>query len=644
MSIDDDDAPPSIPATAALPTRRAFSTEREAVNKPYTSEKDAKGENTTPDPAPSIQASQPSRRLSVQDRINMFENKQKENSGGKPAELRRLSSDVSEKAVIRRWSGASDMSISLDLSSDKKDADSPVHNTASAAASLGGKGKVLNSKDDNAEVLSAANLEMNAPNLKGAAFANSHQLTESNKNDSNLGSGESEISKHQERGKTQSLSFIGRTEVKESSEDDSRTPDSVRKEGVIEFSNQMKSSDGEFSGSKTQMTGFKDQVSSSSSQIKCVQSKSGQQPEISEQSESYESRDEPVKEIRLQSAQKAVVDSGAGSRIRQAFASRYKGIEGESSSVQKEVRSVKGTEVVEKNESGAFVARAEVTPLLKTEVGRKKESPMSEKVLDNHVLNVEDSGPQKPKFGRQVLTADLSKRARVQRDDASSSGNSRSQFSGQVTVDSQGSSDSFSTPTSQPQRVRQPKGNQELDDLKVKASELEKMFAEHKLRVPGDQFNSSRKGRSEETPCEPELSSSLQYTKQMADVTSQSSRLSKNSTKFDSASPMKAVDSHYESDAVNTKFSDLNISESSRGKLYDRYMQKRDAKLREEWSANREEKEARLKSLQDSIERNKSEMKAKNFGQDSVLSAHRRAERVKSYNSRSIMKREQVDS
>nr|VDD56183.1 unnamed protein product [Brassica oleracea] len=62
------------------------------------------------------------RRLSVQDRINLFESKKTENSGHKPVviakstELRRLSSDVSsaapvvpEKSVLRGWSIVSDI-------------------------------------------------------------------------------------------------------------------------------------------------------------------------------------------------------------------------------------------------------------------------------------------------------------------------------------------------------------------------------------------------------------------------------------------------------------------------------------------------------------------------------------------------------
>lgn len=672
MSIDDDVPPSPQPRREHAssqppdnPVRRAFSressVESEAGKKTSSGaapEKESKDETSTPDQVQSIQASQPSRRLSVQDRINMFESKQKENSSGKPVELRRLSSDVSEKAVFRRWSGASDMSISIDLSSEKKDIDSPACNTAPAATSLEFKFSTL--IDNNAEVSSAAKPDMKVlpssggvgdGGTKGVSFSTSERLIESNNKNFNLGSSESGVLKDQQRGKTQSRSFVNRVENQEKSEDDFKAPDIGRDKGVTGFGNQGKAE--VFSGGKTQMTGFKDQVLSSS-HTRRMQIKSGQQSEGLEQSESSESRDESGMEVMVKSAQKSatgtgVVDGGAGSRILQAFASRYKGIEGDSSSAQQDVRSVRETEAAEKKETRMFEkASREVTPSVKTEVPGKKESHISEKVSDSHVSNLDDSGPQRLKFNRQVLTAELNKRTRIQRVDASSSGNSRLQFSGQVTAEVQEGSDSFSTPTNQAQRVRQAKGNQELDDLKIKASELEKMFAEHKLRLPGDQSNSARKGRLIETPHEP--SSSSHYTKPIVDDNYQSaqpSRISKNSTKFDTASPMKAVDSQYDSDAMNTQFSDLSVTDSSRGKLYDRYMQKRDAKLREDWSANREEKEARLKSMQDSIERNRSEMKAKFSGsvdnQDHVSSAHRRVERIRSYNSRSIMKREQVD-
>ncbi|URE16969.1 FAR1 DNA-binding domain, partial [Musa troglodytarum] len=93
-----------------------------------------------------------SRRLSVQDRINLFESKQKEQSvslrnistivgikrvvAGK-GEHRRIPSDVSDKSVLRRWSGASDMSIDLSSSScssfnDEKDGGSASGTPTSA--------------------------------------------------------------------------------------------------------------------------------------------------------------------------------------------------------------------------------------------------------------------------------------------------------------------------------------------------------------------------------------------------------------------------------------------------------------------------------------------------------------------------------
>ncbi|KAL8537842.1 hypothetical protein ACS0TY_012830 [Phlomoides rotata] len=583
MSIDDD--PPSPPPRRQPATSRPL--DPLLVTFPKLSRESSveteKDESSTPDQVGSIQASQPARRLSVQDRINMFENKQKENSSGKPVvvkpvELRRLSSDVSSSGaavVLRRWSGASDMSI--DLSFEKKDTGSSLSTPSSSAV-------VSQDKE-----------------FSNLGF-------EFNKSNSNL-AGESDVLKDQVGGLTQS-----RSEGQERSEDSFNTLDTGKKEGVLGFRDQ-----GRLTG--TQMTGVNNQVSSST-QIRPSVSKGEERFKTANQKEGSESRDESIKEVRVNATQRVAVESGVvedgpGSRIRKAFASRYKDIEGDSSSSQKEVRSLRETEVAE-----------------------KKESQMSEKVS-----SFEDSGPRRSKLNKQGLTNEPSKKKRDQRDETSSSGNNRAQLSGQVAIEAQEGVDSFSTPPlEQDQRVRQ-KGNQELNnELKMKASELEKLFAEHKLRVPGDQSNSARKGRSGDTRREP--SSSLHYTKQVADVAPQfSGNFLKNTTSLNASSPMTAIDSQYDSDAMITKFSDLSVSESSRGKFYDRYMQKRNAKLQEDWNTNREEKEARSKSLWDSLERNRSEMKSKITGsedrQDAVSSAHQRAARLRSYNSRSIMKREQ---
>ncbi|GER45061.1 COP1-interacting family protein [Striga asiatica] len=663
MSIDDDPtSPPSCqepamseqpnPPVSTYPLSRTVSRESsvdmEDCKKPSEAvpEKDRKDENSTPNPLLPVQPSQHTRRLSVQDRINMFENKQKESSGGKPAvvakpaEPRRLSSDLSasgglpEKAVLRRWSGASDMSI--DLSVDKKDSESP-------ATVVSQDKKVLNSNDDDIPGVSSASkpeMKLMYPSLghvsdsgesKAVSFNNSELLSKSNKSSSYLGSSESDGLKHQAVGNTQLRSFINRADDQNCSEDSCKTSDSANNEGAVRFQDprKVKVSVGEeeSSGSHIRIIDHNDQASSITNTRSSV-SKGGKQYEMFNQREDLESNEESSKQSQ-KANQKAAVESGileseAGSKIKRAFASRYKGNEGVSStSAQKEVKSVGEIEVAE-----------------------KKILHMSAKVSTTSMLSIDDSGPQTLKLNRQGLTAELSKKVRVQRDESNFSGN-RIRYSSKIVTEAQEGFDSFSTPPlDQVQRTKQSKVNQELnDELKMKANELERLFAEHKLRVPSDQSNSIRKGRSGERETQVDPSSTLQYTKPVPDVAPQSSDIhqstepTKNSTKFDVASPL---------DAINKNFSELRIEEGSRGKSYDQYMQKRDAKLRAEWRSNRAEKEARLKSMQDSLERNKSEMKANLTGSaerhNSVSSARRRAERLRSYgNSKSVIKREQQD-
>ncbi|GKA58163.1 hypothetical protein Tco_0757351 [Tanacetum coccineum] len=121
---------------------------------------------------------------------------------------------------------------------------------------------------------------------------------------------------------------------------------------------------------------------------------------------------------------------------------------------------------------------------------------------------------------------------------------------------------------------RQLKGNQELnDELKVKANELEKLFAEHKLRVLGDQPNPTHQSKASNV--ESDQTTRLAYRKQVADPIPEHQRI-----------------------------------DDSQGKLYDSYMKKRDAKMRESWDSNGAKKEARMKAMNDSLERHSTEMKA----------------------------------
>ncbi|KAL7100271.1 hypothetical protein ACP275_09G137100 [Erythranthe tilingii] len=559
MSIDDDSLPtrqdsapcqPSDPPPATtFPSRRPFSRESSVEEKDDGDNKwnDAFGEKETKDDAP-VQASHHARRLSVQDRISLFENKQKENSGGKsvvpPAklvELRRLSSDMSamgsaaivaEKAVVlRRWSGASDMS--LDLGVEKKDAEIPT---------VSQENKGLNLNDGIVKNSSVVKTEIKV--IPGLIRNNSEHFTKSNYD--LVSGGSSGMNDRMFGSKTQSRSSstISLAENQDNSEERFNV---FRGENVSDFLYGNQGSSLEKSTSVKQRGGREDSESP---------------VETNEQTNLKPNRNN-TEESR--------------SRIRDAFAAHYK-----------------ETEAIEKKQLRSF-----------------------EKASSGSVSEVEDSGPQRIKFNRK---------ANAQPDEIRLDGKSMTSFPGKIGAESEEGFDSFSTPPpEQAQRAkRQSKGNQELnDELKVKANELEKLFAEHKLRAPVEQSNPK--------PNEP-------------------SGGSKNKSKPDAApsSLVKAIaidSKNYGDDALKKSFSELGVSEGSRGKSYDTYIKKRDAKLKEDWSSNRAEKEARLKSMHDSLERNKSEMKAKFSGSEernaSVSSARRRSERLRSYNSRSNMISEQ---
>ncbi|GKC39875.1 hypothetical protein Tco_1052259 [Tanacetum coccineum] len=157
---------------------------------------------------------------------------------------------------------------------------------------------------------------------------------------------------------------------------------------------------------------------------------------------------------------------------------------------------------------------------------------------------------------------------------------------------------------------RQLKGNQELnDELKVKANELEKLFAEHKLGVPGDQPNPTRQSKASDV--ESDQTTRLAYRKQVADPIPEQQRI------FESPIPVMDSGGRNHNRLLQAE---VEYSDDSRGKLYDSYMKKRDARLGESWDSNRAEKEARMKAMNDSLERHK---------------------KLKSFNARSALKREE---
>ncbi|GAA0146444.1 hypothetical protein LIER_06396 [Lithospermum erythrorhizon] len=177
--------------------------------------------------------------------------------------------------------------------------------------------------------------------------------------------------------------------------------------------------------------------------------------------------------------------------------------------------------------------------------------------------------------------------------------------------------DSYSTPpASQIQRVKS-KENLELNDkLNMKANELEKLFAEHKLRVPGES-SSNRRSWVAGFSSEPAANSFHQTSViDAAPVQFSYNYISVEPAKdfssignFSRGPMTELLENH--GDVASNHFSEFSFSESSRGKYYDTYLQRRNKKLRDEWSSRREEKEAKFKSMQDSFECSMAEIKAK---------------------------------
>lgn len=555
------------------------------------------------------------RRLSVQERISMFENKQKENSGGsgKPAvaktpELRRLSSDVSVPPVLRRWSGASDMSI--DLGGERKDTERSLCTPSSATVSQfkSNEQKSLGSTD-------AESLETS--DVRGESRLDKRSdVQDSPRTRPNSNSGILDVD--QSRGKTRSSSHMSGAEDKSvKNQPDVGGPFSTSHMGRSADVGLTTSADFKGSQGGKELERNKGQVSSGTVGLKdrgSLPEQSGAlQTEIWHQKEDTGSIDHLVskrdKAPPRTAGASAQLDSGFASRVTETSAAKV--LEGNSLNLQSRWRTLSETEEVERDEF----------------------SP-SEKLASASQSKVKELGHEPMKFKKQGGAAELVKKTR-DRGDEIMSGTSKTPLSSKVVLEAEEGLDSFSTPPiEQVQRVRQPKANQEMnDDLKMKANELEKLFAEHKLRAPGDKSNSTKRSRPGDVQSRPAASSS--YRKSVVD----------NNTVRTSDCYLFSEPASSSKDVLNRNFSELSFSEGSRGKSYERYMQKRDTKLREEWNSKGAEKEAKQRAMENSLERSRAEMKAKFSGsadKDSMItSSHRRAERLRSYNSRSILRRDQ---
>uniref|UniRef100_A0A2K2B2W4 COP1-interacting protein 7 n=1 Tax=Populus trichocarpa TaxID=3694 RepID=A0A2K2B2W4_POPTR len=605
------------------------------------------------------QPSHPSRRLSVQDRINLFENKQKESSGEKPvavgksAELRRLSSDVSsasaiEKAVLKRWSGASDMSI--DLGNDKKDdgnIDSPLCTPSSSFVS-GTKSNVFPVSSDDDKDQKGFNDTASAANLVKLETRSVSRLKDQGELQTHGGGivGKDEEVNLKGNLKDQVVSLaelrssagrgeetgVGDQVVRE----DKLTGTSDREEKTGGVEAQLSFQEKSRGFPNTVKTVAEKNQASLQTQIGNFAGRVGD-VKFGNRIDDIEVRDPPLSQSRSRISQTHTL----------SLSGQFEGGFG-----------VKGKELPTKGTD--FDLSASQTPwkLFKGEVDHaRKENTEQIKEEDLEVSRMKVH--KQPSSGTEQFKKLQGRRDESRDESGYIHGINKLSFPGNKFSKSQESVVTLQVPSAgQAQRVRKSKGNQELnDELKMKANELEKLFAEHKLRVPGDQSSSVR--RSKPAEVQAEQAESSQYRKPVAveispvefqekktvlEPAGSSSDLGKFSTP-----PRKIVDHQDHGSSPRQSFSELSFSDNSRGKFYERYMQKRDAKLREESGTERVEKEAKLKAMQESLEQSRAEMKARFSSsvdrQNSLSSTRRRAEKLRSFNFHSSVKREQpVDS
>ncbi|XP_064950004.1 uncharacterized protein LOC135599150 isoform X1 [Musa acuminata AAA Group] len=203
----------------------------------------------------------------------------------------------------------------------------------------------------------------------------------------------------------------------------------------------------------------------------------------------------------------------------------------------------------------------------------------------------------------------------------------------------------------QNQVVRSSKGIQALnDELRTKANDLEKLFTEHKLRTVTEQTASSRRSRpldvqEDRVPVVVEKRNAVTLFDQLPENPLRET--SKYDVDFDANFLLKMVGNVEYGNNTNQKLSTQSSSDDFRGKLYYKYMQKRDAKLREEWGTKSALKEAKMKAMRDSLECSQAVMNSRYSGsadRQSTSYTSRRAEKLRFFSNCLRSKNQAIES
>ncbi|XP_072990047.1 uncharacterized protein [Typha latifolia] len=613
-----------------------------------------------------------SRRLSVQDRINLFESKQKEqvsspstvnnNSGGGVSknlpgkgEHRRTPSDISmEKSVLRRWSGASDMSIDLNSSynssfSDRKESGSAagtptsanlhqqssnkteeevagLKETASSRSLLGQKDTLIGTSSSSVLPSSVA-AGFPPSKAQTRAFAKSRI----HKEDENAMTLTTNLGSAMEKDHMGNLLKVSNERDEHHGLTEQTAPDARMK-------NFQQSTKGTsfLDKLKPELVGMKIQedMPVAPCSFSTVEKKRTHKAQ-----EGYQSQPGEI----------SLAEDGLGSKDQQILVSQFRtfgrtqDIEGKlkylsDSQTHLNASPGKGEDISLENDLTAVVTQKTPPKMSEEVVGKDP----ADSHFPSRSFPVKTKDPVSQGANLQTkLSAPghIKKLQGVKNEGISSEGNGVPVFPARKVKECPKTIDPpLQSSVDQVQVMRPPKGNQELnDELQMKANELEKLFAAHKLRVHNDQMSSSRRSRHadvqvDHVPKAVEIKPAVALPNPFPDRNLVKDG-SSSGPEFDTNLLLKMEDNQDHGNNIQQQLGTLSSSDESRGKFYEKYMQKRNAKLREDWASKGAHKEAILKAMHDSLERSHAEMRTKLSGSGDGRDSHarRRAEKMRSF-------------